>query len=77
MRTVRQNLVWAFVYNVAGIPLAAGLGAAIAAFAGAPRPLTFLLPPAWAALAMVFSSIFVIGNSLRLRGLDLDPQERT
>jgi heavy metal translocating P-type ATPase len=50
MRVVRQNLFWAFAYNIAGVVLAA----------------TGRLNPIWAALAMGLSSIFVVGNSLRL-----------
>jgi Cu+-exporting ATPase len=63
MRTIRQNLFWAFVYNVLGIPLAAGLF----------YPWTGLLLAPWVgALAMVLSDVFVMGNSLRLRTVRLD-----
>jgi P-type Cu+ transporter len=58
MRNIRQNLVLAFVYNVLGIPLAAGV--LYPAFG-------LLLSPIIAAAAMSFSSVSVIGNSLRLR----------
>ena len=59
IRTVKQNLFWAFVYNVIGIPLAAG------AF----YPLTgWLLSPVLASAAMSLSSVSVVTNSLRLRG---------
>jgi len=58
MRTIRQNLFWAFAYNVVGIPLAAG----------ALFPLTgVLLSPVFASAAMAFSSVAVVANSLRLR----------
>jgi P-type Cu+ transporter len=58
MRNIRQNLVLAFVYNVLGIPLAAGILY--------PR-FGLLLSPVVAAAAMSFSSVSVIGNALRLR----------
>jgi Cu+-exporting ATPase len=58
LRTIRQNFFWAYAYNVALIPLAAG----------ALYPLLgWLLSPVLAAVAMSSSSLFVLGNSLRLR----------
>jgi P-type Cu+ transporter len=60
MRNIRQNLAFAFVYNVVGIPIAAG--ALYPAFG-------ILLNPMVAALAMSLSSVSVIANALRLRGL--------
>jgi len=62
MRNIRQNLAFAFVYNVAGVPLAAGV--LYPSFG-------LLLSPIVAALAMSLSSVSVIGNALRLRMLRL------
>jgi Cu+-exporting ATPase len=58
MRTMKQNLFWAFIYNVIGIPVAAG--ALYPAFG-------ILLSPILASAAMAFSSVSVVANSLRLR----------
>jgi Cu+-exporting ATPase len=60
MRNIKQNLFWAFAYNVVLIPVAAGV--LYPSFG-------LLLSPGLAALAMVFSDLFVIGNALRLRRL--------
>ena len=62
MRNIRQNLFFAFVYNIAGVPIAAGL---LYPFLG------ILLSPMIASAAMTFSSVSVIGNALRLRKLKL------
>jgi Cu+-exporting ATPase len=63
MRNIRQNLFWAFAYNAAGVPLAAG---ALYPIAGV------LLSPMIASAAMSFSSVTVIANALRLRSARLD-----
>jgi Cu+-exporting ATPase len=62
MRNIRQNLFFAFVYNLLGVPIAAGL---LYPFLGV------LLSPMIASAAMTFSSVSVIGNALRLRSLKL------
>ena len=58
MRTMKENLFWAFIYNVIGIPVAAGV--LYPAFG-------VMLSPVIASAAMAFSSVSVVGNSLRLR----------
>jgi Cu2+-exporting ATPase len=58
VRTIRQNLVWAFIYNLIGVPVAAGV---LYPFAG------FLLDPMIAGAAMALSSVSVVTNSLRLK----------
>ena len=58
VRVMKQNLAWAFLYNVIGIPVAAG--ALYAAFG-------LLLTPVLASVAMALSSVSVVSNSLRLR----------
>lgn len=61
---IKQNLFWAFFYNLLGVPLAAGLL----------YPLTgTLLKPEWASLAMAFSSVSVVSNSLLLKRLAKNP----
>jgi Cu+-exporting ATPase len=62
MRNIRQNLFFAFVYNILGVPLAAGVLYPI---------IGLLLNPMIASAAMTFSSVSVISNALRLRKLEL------
>ena len=64
MRVIRQNLVWAFGYNVVLIPVAMGV---LYPFIG------LRLDPVLAAAAMAFSSVSVVLNSLRLRRVDAGP----
>jgi len=64
MSTIRQNLLWAFGYNIALIPIAMGI---LAALNIGPEFLR-QLNPMLAAFAMAFSSVSVVTNSLRLRG---------
>jgi Cu+-exporting ATPase len=62
MRNIRQNLVWAFIYNVLGVPVAAGV---LYPF------VRTLLSPMIASAAMSLSSVSVIANALRLRRVEL------
>jgi len=62
MANIKQNLFFAFAYNVAAVPIAAGV---LYPFFG------LLLSPMIAAAAMSFSSVSVIGNALRLKGADV------
>lgn len=62
MRGIKQNLFWAFIYNLAGIPIAAGV---LFPFFG------WLLSPVFAGFAMAGSSVSVVGNSLRLKAKKL------
>ncbi len=68
LRTIRQNLFWAFVYNAVGIPIAAGL---LYPWTG------WLLTPVFASAAMSLSSVSVLANSLRLRRYTPAPQGAT
>ena len=63
MRNIRQNLLFAFIYNAAGVPIAAGM--LYPAFG-------LTLSPMVAAAAMALSSVSVVANALRLRSFRLD-----
>ena len=58
MRGIKQNLFWAFIYNIVGIPLASGILFPV---------FGWLLSPVFAGFAMAFSSVSVVGNSLRIK----------
>ena len=58
LRNIRQNLFWAFIYNILGVPVAAGVRYPVCGF---------LLNPMIAGAAMAFSSVSVVTNSLRLK----------
>ena len=62
MSIIRQNLFFAFIYNAAGVPIAAGVLYPV---------FGLLLSPIIASAAMSFSSVSVIGNALRLRKVEL------
>jgi Cu2+-exporting ATPase len=62
VKTIRQNLFWAFIYNIIGIPIAAGVLYPVNGF---------LLDPMIAGAAMALSSVSVVGNSLRLKAMKL------
>ena len=66
VRTIRQNLFWAFIYNIIGVPIAAGILYPINGF---------LLNPMIAGAAMAMSSVCVVTNSLRLKRVRLQHEE--
>ncbi|MDZ4724493.1 MAG: heavy metal translocating P-type ATPase [candidate division Zixibacteria bacterium] len=68
MKIIRQNLFWAFFYNILAIPLAAGVFYS---------SLGLTLSPVVAALAMSLSSVFVVTNSLRINTVELTPKMNT
>jgi Cu+-exporting ATPase len=65
MANIRQNLFFAFIYNAAGVPIAAGLLYPV---------FGILLSPALAAAAMALSSVSVVANALRLRQAVIEPE---
>jgi Cu+-exporting ATPase len=67
IRNIKQNLFWAFIYNIAGIPIAAGI---LYAFGGP------LLNPMLAGAAMAFSSVSVVLNALRLKRVKINEKNR-
>ncbi len=67
LKVIRENLFWAFIYNVVGIPVAAGV--LYPAFG-------VLLSPMIASAAMAFSSVCVVLNSLRLNRIKLSCQDK-
>ena len=62
VRTIRENLFWAFIYNIIAVPVAAGILYPVNGF---------LLNPMIGGAAMALSSVSVVTNSLRLRGMKL------
>lgn len=68
IRNIKQNLFWAFIYNIIGIPVAAGVFY---------LPLALKLNPMIGAFAMSFSSVFVVSNALRLRWFKAKHQANT
>ncbi len=62
MTGIKQNLFWAFIYNIVGIPLAAGVFYPV---------FGWLLSPVFAGIAMAFSSVSVVGNALRIKSKTL------
>jgi Cu+-exporting ATPase len=66
MRNIRQNLFFAFLYNAAGVPIAAGILYPL---------LGVLLSPIIAAAAMALSSVSVVGNALRLRAVEIEAEK--
>lgn len=67
LKNIKENLFWAFFYNIIGIPIAAGV---------LYRPFGIKLSPMLGALAMSMSSVCVVSNALRLKRLKLDSEEK-